>query len=446
MMLYKLLKFLFYFTVNGYFRSIYIKGDENIPQKGPVIFAANHNSAFMDPILLAVRIPRRIYFLARGDVFNNKFAAAIFKMLNMIPVYRADHDPNDMHKNAQVFEKCFQHLAKGRTIMIFPEGTSKTERKLRPIKTGVARICLGAEKENNFNLDVKIVPIGINYSNPHNFKSDVFVNFGAPISVKEYQKQFEANEREGVAELTERLKTELEKLVLIVEDERLEKLIKQIEILYRSKLRDESRPTEKAPQDFYLSKEIIKAVEFFAQNRPDELNDFEDKIDSYLTNLRRLHIRDTHVRSSRLALDYFWLPLFFVFTFPIFLYGFLTNYLAYKVPGLLTSRLKMAEDFVGSVKITAGMFVFLIVYLAETYFVSSATNIFIGIAFFISLYPAGMFTMYYIKTFYKTRGTFRYIRTFIRKSDLVAEMKVRRKELVDLLENARELYVNQVKK
>jgi hypothetical protein len=394
---------------------------------------------------LAVRIPRRIYFLARGDVFKNKIAATVFSWLNMIPVFRADHDPNDMHKNAEVFQKCFEHLERGRTLMIFPEGTSKTERKLRPIKTGIARISLGAEKQNDFNLDVKIIPIGINYSNPHNFKSDVFVNFGKPISVKEYQKAFEENEREAVAELTDRLKTELEKLVLIVEDERLDKLIKQIEILYRSKLRDESRPTEKAPQDFYLSKEIIKAVEFFAESKPDELIDFEDKIDSYLKDLKRLQIRDTHVRSSRLALDYFWLPLFFVFTFPIFVYGFITNYLAYKIPGLLSEKIQMADDFVGSIKITSGMFIFLIVYSIESYFVGRFTNIFVGIAFFISLYPAGMFTMHYIKTYYRTRGTFRYIRTFIRKSDLVAEMKVRRKELVDLLENARVVYDKEVK-
>ena len=135
----------------------------------------------MDPILLATHINRQLYFLSRGDAFKSAFSKWLFPRLHMIPVYRPDLFPNDTHKNKQVFEKCFEHLENKKTVMIFPEGISETVRRLRPIKTGVSRISLVAEERNNFELGLVVIPIGINYSNPHHFKSDVFVNSFWPV-------------------------------------------------------------------------------------------------------------------------------------------------------------------------------------------------------------------------------------------------------------------------
>ena len=189
-MLYRLFKWLFSLTVRGYFRSIHIEGFENIPISDPVVFVANHNSAFMDPILLAVHIKRPLYFLARGESFKSKIISTFFKYLNMIPIYRPETSPDLVYKNKQVFRKCFEHLAEGKTILIFPEGVSKTERNLQKLKTGTARIVLGAEDKNRFKLNIKIVPIGINYSDPHHFRSQVFINFGKALDVFQYADLF----------------------------------------------------------------------------------------------------------------------------------------------------------------------------------------------------------------------------------------------------------------
>jgi len=215
-MLYRIFKWLFLLAVRGYFRSIYIKGLENIPTSGPIVFVANHNSAFMDPIVLAVHIKRPLFFLARGESFKSKLVSFFFGRLHMIPIYRPEITPDLAHKNKQVFQKCYDHLKKGKTILIFPEGISRTERNLQKLKTGTARIVLGAEAQNNFKLNVKIVPIGINYSNPHHFKSDVFVNFGVPLGVLEYQDLYNEDESSSVHKLTSEIEMELKKLLIIV--------------------------------------------------------------------------------------------------------------------------------------------------------------------------------------------------------------------------------------
>jgi len=442
-MLYRLFKWLFFLTNKAYFRSIYIKGKSKVPKKGSVIFAANHPSAFMDPILLGVEIKRPLYFLARGDVFKNGLLNRIFNMLHMIPVYKPDQSPDEVHKNELIFEKCFDHLGKQNTIMIFPEGTSKTERRLRPIKTGLARIALGAEERNNYKLGVVIIPIGINYSNPHYFKSDVFVNFGDPISVSDFFSSYQTDQKAGVIALTERVKSELEKSIIIIEDERLDQIIKQIEILYRSKLREEKTSREKGQQDFYLSKDIVEAVEYFARQTPERLEDFEQKITLYLKRLKRLKIRDTQIRTSQITLNLLWQTLYFSIGFPFFLYGLITNFFPFKVAELLSNKIKIREDFVGSVKLGSGLVAFLLLYIGETIIFAQFFDLFWSLIFLVSLYPAGLFTANYFKTYYQFRGTIKYLRIFMKKSNLITDLKSIRQELVNELEQAKKEFLEQ---
>ena len=440
-MLYRIFKVLFTLTIRAYFRSIYVKGKENIPSNGPVIFASNHNSAFMDPILIGVQVKRILYFLTRGDVFKKGIANRFFRSVNMIPVYLPDLSPGETYKNEDTFRACFEHLEKGKTIIIFPEGTSRTERRLRPIKTGLARIALGAESRNDFSLNIKIIPIGLNYSNPHHFRSDVFVNFGEPVSLSDFKEDYHREEWPTVEKLTERIKTELEKLVVVIEDERLDKLIRQIEILYRSKLREESSLTEKAPQDFYLSKDIVRAVELYARENPDTLHEFERKIDNYLQNLKRLKIRDTQVRASNVSIHFLQNLFYFSLGLPLFLYGLIGNVIPFRVAEFISKKVTVRYDFIGSLKIAAGMFIFLFLYIIEAFIVGSFAGFYWSLAFLFSLYPSGLFTISYLKRYYLVRGTMMYMRLFMKKSDLIARLKLDRKELVDILEEGKARYL-----
>ena len=62
-----------------------------------------------------------------------------------------------------------------------PEGSSETERHLRPIKTGCGRIAMGTEKANNFGLGLRILPVGLTYKDGQKFRDEVVVNFGKMI-------------------------------------------------------------------------------------------------------------------------------------------------------------------------------------------------------------------------------------------------------------------------
>jgi 1-acyl-sn-glycerol-3-phosphate acyltransferase len=440
-MLYRVFKWLFYLTVKGYFRSIHIKGKANIPATGPVIFVANHNSAFMDPILLAVHINRPIYFLARGESFTSKLVSAIFSWLHMIPIYKPDVSPDEVYKNKAIFQKCFDHLGQGKTIMIFPEGISETVRKLRPIKTGTARIALGAEDQYNFGLGLRIVPIGINYSDPHYFRSDVFVAVGTPIPLGEFQPAYKDDQKAAVQGLTTVIKARLEELVVMVEDESIDQLVKDIERLYRSTLREELPEGHKASQDFYLSREIVKAVDYNKRNRPKQSFQFQRKIRQYFRVLDQLNISDADLGNHAPDTPLPWIIPYFILGFPIFLFGFLVNILPYATVGLLSRRVKVRADFTGSMKLAFGMFVFLMFYILQILLFASLTNWIWGIVFSLSLYPTGLFAVNYINKWYRLKAQLTYYRLRSKRKGRIGRLHALREQMLEELDKGRKAYL-----
>ena len=107
----------------------------------------------------------------------------------------------------------------GGCLYIAPEGTSVMEYHLRPLKTGTARIALRAEAKNNFQLGLTILPIGLTYSAPTDFRSEVVVNVGKLIHVGDYQALFEEDSFKAARKITKDLQQKLADLVYNTEND-----------------------------------------------------------------------------------------------------------------------------------------------------------------------------------------------------------------------------------
>ncbi|KAI8890293.1 hypothetical protein K501DRAFT_237319 [Backusella circina FSU 941] len=83
---------------------------------------------------------------------------------------------------AHVYEEVHQYLDNNECITIFPEGGSHDRSEMLPLKAGFAVMALGAAAANP-SLDIKIVPVGLNYFHPDKFRSRAVVSFGHPISL-----------------------------------------------------------------------------------------------------------------------------------------------------------------------------------------------------------------------------------------------------------------------
>ena len=192
-----------------YFSDIQALGLENIPEDGPVIFAANHPNSIMDTVVLGTETPRKIHYMARSGLFKNPLVAWLFRTFGVIPLYRSQ-DGTDMSQNASSFDSAFDTLEDGKTIGIFPEGKNSNERQVLRIKTGTARIALGAEARNDFQLGVKIIPVGINFLERERFLTSVLLRYGEPIDTSQWKEQYKEDEREAVRDLTARIEKSLQ--------------------------------------------------------------------------------------------------------------------------------------------------------------------------------------------------------------------------------------------
>ncbi len=166
-----------------YFRDIEVVGKEKVPAKGPVIFAVNHPNTVLDALLTACFSPRKPWFMARGDVFNNKFLAGLFRVMRMLPVFREKDGTAAVKKNTEVFSLASRIIAKGDSLILFPEGSHNRQWKIRDLRRGLSRI---AQESVERNPELMVVPVGITYFDPMYSFSDVLIQFGDPILAKDF--------------------------------------------------------------------------------------------------------------------------------------------------------------------------------------------------------------------------------------------------------------------
>lgn len=445
-MLYSLLKFLMRITVRVFFRSVTIRNMELIPKSGPLLVLANHPSTFMDPIVIASMLKRKVYFLAKGELFKGSFLTWLFSRLNMIPVYRKQDDPSQMNKNKDTFVKCFEHLEKGGAILMFPEGTSITERKLRPIKTGAARIVLGAEAQNDFKLGIQIFNIGLNYVNPHKFNQDLFVNIDTPIAVSDYKDAYTLDTFKGAENLTEEIRVRLEKLIIAIEDDKINELVKDVEVLYKYKLSKDSGVGKKdKSQDFILTKNIIETVNYFSVHQPQRVEEIRQQIANYFRKLNAMDISDTDLVKSSVSKTFlrssFNSLLTIIIGFPFYLYGLINNFLPFEIPGWVANKVAKSIEFRGAISMVLGMFTFLIFYTVQIVLCWKFTHIqWLAVVYAISLPLSGIFGYWYYYRVDKIRTKWLLLSLFYKKSLFISSLISEREQIIAAFDTAKKEY------
>lgn len=435
-------------TGRVFFRSISVRNKEFIPARGPLMVLANHPGTFMDPIVIATMLDREVYFLAKGELFKGWFAKWLLPKFNMIPVYRKQDDPAQMSKNEETFKKCFEHLERGGAILMFPEGTSITERKLRPIKTGAARIVLGAEERNNFRLDTQIVTIGLNYVNPHKFNRDLFINIETPIKALDYREDYKQDTFKGAEKLTETIRSQLEKLIIAIDNQQTDDLVQEIESLYKYKLsKDLGIPENNKQAEFDLTKSIVEAVGYYRTNHPEQAEQLRSRIKAYLNNLKHLGLQDSDISKNQKSRSFLAGSVNAVFTillgFPVYLYGLINNYLPFEIPGWIANRISKSIEFRGPIAMVAGMFTFLIFYTIQIALVWKFSNLFwLTLVYAFSLPLTGFFAYWYFHTVSRIRAKWVLMMTFYKKSVLVSGLITEREQIIARLDKVKSEYLN----
>ena len=164
-----------------------MKGRENIPKKGAILFMVNHPNGLIDPLIVAVNNPRVQHFLVRAASFKKPLIKRFLESLNLMPIYRMRDGVKQLGNNKDVFDKCFTLLNNQKALMIFPEGSHDKRRTVRTLSKGFSRIVFGA-LEQNPALQIHIIPVGLTYQNPSFYPSNVCLHYGTPILANDFYK------------------------------------------------------------------------------------------------------------------------------------------------------------------------------------------------------------------------------------------------------------------
>jgi glycerol-3-phosphate O-acyltransferase/dihydroxyacetone phosphate acyltransferase len=291
-----------------FFRRIETTNVETVPQDDPIIFVLNHPNGLVDPALVFVSLPRRVSFLAKSTLFSIPLGGRIIRALEALPVYRRIDADGDMSKNLETFRTCRRFLTENRCIAIFPEGISHDETKLKPIKTGAARIALGAlgvgldgetqrrgdgekkveaAKEAAANkINLKIMAVGLFYTSKTAFRSEVLIRYGEIFAVEPVALDENGEPpREAVEELTDRIETVLRNVTLNLESAAELDTVLKAEALFSS-VYENLLFKETLTQSFKRLQNLAGKYKLLGKNDPLKMRALNEKITAYENNLR----------------------------------------------------------------------------------------------------------------------------------------------------------------
>jgi 1-acyl-sn-glycerol-3-phosphate acyltransferase len=499
-LLYRSLRQLLRLAVDLYFVDIESTGREKVPRSGPVIFAANHPNSIMDTVILGTQTDRQIHYMARSGLFKNPVVATIFDRCGVIPIYKKPKE--DGGSNEQAFASAYQVLAEGGCIGIFPEGQNSREREVLRVKTGTARIALGAEKENEYELGVKIVPVGLNFENRDRFMSKVLLRFGDPIDTGEYAQTHQVDDRQATEDLTERISDELRQTATHIEGDRVRRLVEYIWRIYGNELienmldhraelaqsksydfdslrdgspsddeladslvddlasdggrrgiktwlldavRSTERPREDLEEKLWAQRRIADALAYYEEHDPGLVTSLQLRIWSYVDHVRQVRLkhdfleRPPETLSSRKEGVKF-TAYAIAFAIPA-IWGLIHNFAPYQLTKLAV--LKAPDEAMRAITgLLAGALAFPLFYglYAAALWWATDGQIWFPVAYVLSLIPTGFFFLRYRKQLSRYRGRILTRTLFRTEKNLVDTLIDERRQIVEILDDLRDRF------
>ena len=350
-----------------FFRRIEAFGIERVPRRGPLLFVLNHPNSLMDPGFILALAPRPVSFLAKAPLFRMPGIGRLVRAFGSIPVERRQDPGADVARNREMFARVRSHLAAGGAVALFPEGLSHSDPRLRPLKTGAARIALGVVSDPK----LMIQPVGLFYTAKQIFRSSALVCFGEPFEVSPAPLD-PAGEPppDLVHPLTAQIGRALAAVTLEADELEVHEFVARTERILASERREgDSSPRPELADEFQFRRRLLAGYQALRERDPARLERMRRRILRYEDRLRGAGIDPwdlpvgrprTGKAGGRIAL---FLIRFLVFL-PLGLPGIVLHYLPYRLVGFLSSRTTTYDDVLATSKALAAAIVFPLTWLA----------------------------------------------------------------------------------
>lgn len=355
-----------------FFRRVEVAGRERLPDHGAILYVLNHPNGLVDPVFILCLTSRPVSFLAKSTLFRMPIISYFVRALDSIPVYRKQDEGEDTSRNKETFQSCRRVLAGGGAIAICPEGVSHNEPRLRPLKTGAARIALGAASAAGSQLDLHVVPCGLYYTSKTTFRSEALLYFGDPIKVEPVALDATGEPaHEKVAEFSQRIENALREVVLNAEHEEALNTIARAERIFSSET--DTGGEQSLAREFKLRRRFIEGYTFLRENAPERLAALTSRITRYEEELNQVGLDPDELAAPSspgsvvvLALRR---VLLFILVLPFAIVGAVVHYPAYKLAGYFAVKFSHSyDDVVSTIKILAAALLFPLTWVGLAWF------------------------------------------------------------------------------
>jgi 1-acyl-sn-glycerol-3-phosphate acyltransferase len=347
-----------------FFRRIDVAGSERVPDAGPVLYVLNHPNGLLDPLFILCLSPRPVTFLAKAPLFHTFLVKHFVRGFECLPVYR-ESDGEDPSKNRASIEAAIALLGAGRALALFPEGKSHSEPWIEPLKTGAARIALSASAEAE---PVRIVPVGLDYSEKTSFRSHALLVYGEPIVTPRVELDAEFRPpSEAADELTETIAEALARVTLQARENEAIELARDAQRIWAASERDQTGSDAPDPDDedseaaqlrFELEYRLLAGHAVLRERAPALLDAVINRIRRYQAEVALLGIAvDQPIRQRRRELirELVILP----WLAPLALLGTIIHAPAYRLIDWIAHRMaKQAAEVLATIKLTGGFLFF----------------------------------------------------------------------------------------
>jgi 1-acyl-sn-glycerol-3-phosphate acyltransferase len=397
---------------NVFYRKVIVLGRDNINPDHHLIFAPNHQNALMDALAVLFTQKGQMVFLARADIFRKKFIASILYVLKILPVYRMRDGYANLKGNDEIFAKTIDVLRNKNGLVVLPEGSHEGFRRLRQLKKGICRIAFQADEASGFEMNIKIIPVGIEFSHYFRYRQVLTVVYGKPVEVSEFHELYKNSPEIALNKLREKLSGEIKRLMVHIDSEEDYEAIDELRSIVNGRYSDRIR----IPKLFRDRILIEKLNHLRSVNLP-----LYDQICSLSLIIKQ--------KSKALKVDYRMLrkkrqPLLLllaaatgiIISLPVFIFGNIFNLPILEIPNLQFRKTK-DEQFRSTLKYGVSLamaFILIPVFLVVSFLLFSPW--WLAILIFLALPLSGLFAWYLYLLLRRIIGGFR-IRYYIRNKN-----------------------------
>ena len=391
---YRLVRAVTRLLLSLFYRRIEVVGRERLPASGPMIVAANHHNSVVDAMLIVAVSPRPVMVLANAPLFRHPLMGPFLLLLGAVPVNRRLEAGDDPRKNEAMFAAAIRALRAGGVMLIFPEGRTQPVPTLLPVKTGAARILLGAETAADGPFGVTLLPVGMVFRDPGTFRSaSVQINIGEPVATADVIAAHRAQPVEAVRELTARLAEAIRARIVEAEDQYTLGLLAVLERAWA----EEAGGAGDAAEALAWRHQVMRAARYLAEREPHRVAELRRRVELYRAHLDEVGIMGEQLGrpyTVRLVVAYvvengLWLAL----GLPLALAGLAGHLVPYWVTGFIVERLGRTAEEEATDKMATAVVIYPIAWCLEAWLAWRLFGV-AGLAgFALLLAPSGLLAL-----------------------------------------------------